>query len=348
MFYLALYIDSIFTDAVFGPRAGPLVRHIVWMVYWAVTGCYMTGLWVIGHECGHGGFSDSELVNDIVGLIVHSFLLVPYFSWKTSHRRHHSNTNNLARDEVFVPEAEHPSSPTYGQNDDHHHHEPNFVMAIVHSLIRSFHIVVMLTLGWPLYLSLNTTSHDYGKRNIPPNHFLPTSPIFTSNRERREVMISDIALLVVLTSLYVVAGKLGGFVSLFYIYGVPLLITNLFLVLITFLQHTDKAVPHYTGAEWDWLRGALATIDRNYGPFNVLNHVFHHINDTHVVHHLFSDMPFYHAQEATAAVKPLLGQYYRFDNTPIVQALWNSFEFMKVGPDTPADKSGVLWFHHGK
>jgi len=65
----------------------------------------MTGLWVIGHECGHGGFSESPLVNDTVGLAVHSALLVPYFSWKISHRRHHSNTNNMDRDEVFVPQV---------------------------------------------------------------------------------------------------------------------------------------------------------------------------------------------------------------------------------------------------
>jgi omega-6 fatty acid desaturase (delta-12 desaturase) len=66
----------------------------------------MTGLWVIAHECGHGGFSDSTLVNDIVGWVVHSGLLVPYFSWKISHGRHHAATNNLLRDEVFVPRLE--------------------------------------------------------------------------------------------------------------------------------------------------------------------------------------------------------------------------------------------------
>jgi len=348
LFYLCRFIDTTFTDADYGNRVGPLLRHVLWMVYWAAQGCIMTGMWVIGHECGHGGFSDSETVNDIVGLIVHSYLLVPYFSWKVSHRRHHSNTNNLGRDEVFVPPVENVSSPSYGINhteDDHH----NPISAIVASLFRSFYIVVMLTLGWPLYLSLNATSHDYGKRVIPPNHFFPTSPIFTTDRQRREVAITDVTLLVVLFSMYKTAVYLGGFLPFVYVFGVPLMITNLFLVLITFLQHTDVAVPHYTATEWDWLRGALATIDRNYGFFNVLNHVFHHITDTHVVHHLFSEMPFYNAQEATEAVKPLLGKYYRFDDTPIVTALWRGFAFNAVGPDTREDSNnGVLWFHHGK
>ena len=42
----------------------------------------------------------TQAVNDGVGLVVHSLLLVPYYSWKHSHRRHHSNTGSLAKDEV--------------------------------------------------------------------------------------------------------------------------------------------------------------------------------------------------------------------------------------------------------
>ena len=53
-------------------------------------------------------------------------------------------------------------------------------------------------------------------------------------------------------------------------------------------------LPHYSDDEWDWLRGALATVDRSYG--RLLNTLHHHIADTHVAHHLFSSMPHYHAQ----------------------------------------------------
>lgn len=35
-------------------------------------------------------------------------------------------------------------------------------------------------------------------------------------------------------------------------------------------------------------RGALTTVDRNYGLGNI---IFHHIGDTHIAHHLFSKMP---------------------------------------------------------
>jgi len=75
------------------------------------------------------------------------------------------------------------------------------------------------------------------------------------------VVISDIALLVVGYILYELAAAYS-FVWLVKVFIVPYFITNFWLVLITLLQHTDESVPHYSGAEWDWLRGALATVDR--------------------------------------------------------------------------------------
>ena len=55
---------------------------LLWPAYWAACGTVLTGVWVLAHECGHGGFSDSTLLNDFVGWVLHSLLLVPYFSWK--------------------------------------------------------------------------------------------------------------------------------------------------------------------------------------------------------------------------------------------------------------------------
>jgi omega-6 fatty acid desaturase (delta-12 desaturase) len=87
------------------------------------------------------------------------------------------------------------------------------------------------------------------------------------------------------------AGTAWGWPWLAKTYFAPLLVVNFFLVMITLLQHTHPALPHYKGEEWEWLRGALATVDRDYGLF--LNTVHHHIADTHVLHHIFSQIPFY-------------------------------------------------------
>jgi len=304
---------------------------VLWCTYWVVNGCVMTGVWVIGHECGHGGFSAYPWINNVVGFIVHSCLLVPFFSWKVSHRRHHSNTANLEKDEVFVPLVKDATWVEVVDDD---------VFSTLKSTgLRLFQITIMMLLGWPLYLLINATGHQFYPKNKFVNHFLPSSPIF-ADKERILVLLSDIGLMGVFFVLYRVA-SVTSFVWLLKIYIIPLLLVNFFLVLITFLQHTDYALPHYTGNEWDWLRGALATIDRDFG---VLNGVFHHITDTHVVHHLFSNMPFYHASEATQAIKGILKDYYRYDGTHWLYALWVNFPCNFVQPDPSGKKAGVLWF----
>ena len=110
---------------------------------------------------------------------------------------------------------------------------------------------------------------------------------------------------------------------MFAFYLVPYFIVNMFLVLLTFLQHTDVYMPHFRGKEWNWFRGAICTIDRSYGFF--WDRATHHITDTHVCHHLFSKMPFYHAQEATVHIKRVMGLYYKYDPTPVPLALYRAY-----------------------
>ncbi|CAM6106583.1 unnamed protein product [Calypogeia fissa] len=313
LFYAFTYIQNV------GGALGWLLRG----AYWIAQGCVATGLWVIAHECGHHAFSDYEWVDDLVGFIFHSCLLVPYFSWKYSHRRHHSNTASIERDEVFVPKAKESVKPSKFLTQN----RPGRILSIV----------VTLTMGWPSYLLFNVTGRKYDR---PANHFNPNAPIFNS-REKQFIFISDLGLLTFGYLLYRL-GQAFGFLWLLNVYGIPLLIVNGFLVLITLLQHTHPSLPHYDVAEWDWLRGALSTVDRDYG---FLNHVLHHITDTHVAHHIFSTMPHYHAQEVTKLLKPILGDYYHFDGTPVLKALWRETKeciYVEADPN----KKGVYWYNN--
>ena len=56
----------------------------LWIGYAVLTGTAAMGLWVLAHECGHGAFSDSRRLQDAVGYVLHSALLVPYFSWQVA------------------------------------------------------------------------------------------------------------------------------------------------------------------------------------------------------------------------------------------------------------------------
>jgi omega-6 fatty acid desaturase (delta-12 desaturase) len=56
-------------------------------------------------------------------------------------------------------------------------------------------------------------------------------------------------------------------------------------------------------------------------------------------------MPHYHAMEATNAMKPILGEYYQFDDTPFYKALWREAkECLYVEQDEGAPQKGVYWY----
>lgn len=76
---------------------------------------------------------------------------------------------------------------------------------------------------------------------------------------------------------------------------------NHWLVLITFLQHTDPLVPHYRSDVFNFQRGALSTLDRSLlgGLGSVMGWIAAHatngISETHVLHHVTSKIPHYNA-----------------------------------------------------
>ncbi len=92
--YLASFISSSYLPQ--------WASYVLWPLYWAAQGSVMTGLWVLAHECGHQAFSDYEWINNFIGTICHSALLVPYHSWRITHGKHHNNTGSTDNDEVFL------------------------------------------------------------------------------------------------------------------------------------------------------------------------------------------------------------------------------------------------------
>lgn len=52
---------------------------------------------------GHQSFSNNRQLNDLVGNITHSSILVPYHGWRISHRTHHANHGHVENDESWHP-----------------------------------------------------------------------------------------------------------------------------------------------------------------------------------------------------------------------------------------------------
>nr|GEU63257.1 fatty acid desaturase, type 1 [Tanacetum cinerariifolium] len=302
------------------PLLPQTLTYVSWPLYWVAQGSMLLGLWCLGHECGHHAFSEYQWIDDAVGFFVHSVTMTPYFSYKYSHAHHHAYTNSLEFEEVYVPKRKEDTFFTEFLNNG-----PGNVLRLF----------LMVTVGLPMYLFFNLLGRDYGKF---VNHFLPQSAIF-KDHQRAQVVLSDIGIIAVMYALYHHAMTQGVHSTLF-LFGIPYFGESCFFIILTYLNHTHPSLAHYDSTEWDWLRGALSTVDRDFGIFNW---VLHDVNQTHVVHHLFPSLPHYHAMEAREAVKPMLGEYYKYDDTPLLKALWrDTKECIYVEQDDK--KKGVYWF----
>ena len=207
------------------------LRAVLWTGYTFLQGLFGTGLWVLAHECGHQSFSPSKKLNDTVGWICHSALLVPYFSWKISHGKHHKATGNIERDMVFNPRTR-----------EAHASKMGYLMHEMHELMEDTPIYTALLLvnqqvgGWPAYLLANVSGHNnhhkqpegkgVGRQNgdFSVNHFNPKSPLYET-RDEHLILLSDLGLLITSTVLFLVGQKFG-WTNLLVWYFVPYLWVN--------------------------------------------------------------------------------------------------------------------------
>jgi len=303
----------------------------LWLGYWMYQGLTFTGLWVLAHECGHGGFTDSRIVNDTVGFIIHSALLSPYFSWALTHAKHHHYTNHMTMGETWVPSTANP--------------EKKSVKAAKTTFGVWKRIIIVFLVGWYAYLITNETG---AKQNKGQSHFSPASKGLFKKKDANYVRASNIGMLVSAIGLSYLAAHFGMF-EMWRSYVVPQVICNFYLAAITYMQHTHPDVPHFEDEQWTWLRGAISTIDRSLGSF--ADYKTHYIVSSHVAHHIFSEMPYYGAEKATPYIKEHLGKYYKvMIPKPYLGStylgFWKDFYWtmqksVSVGAE---EKSEFLWF----
>ncbi|KAK5236741.1 hypothetical protein LTR96_007601 [Exophiala xenobiotica] len=306
------------------------LRAGLWFLYTVVQGLFGTGLWVLAHECGHQSFSPSKVLNDTVGWFCHSALMVPYFSWKISHGKHHKATGHLERDMVFVPATR----QEWATKKGYLLHQLNELTEET-PITTAYNLIAQQIGGWPMYLMTNVTGHNkhqeqregrgVGKQNGfggGVNHFDPNSPLYEA-KDAKLILLSDLGLLITGSILFWV-GRTYGFANLFVWYLAPYLWVN------------------------HWL---AATIDREFGFIG--RQLLHGIVETHVLHHYVSTIPFYHADEASEAIKKVMGRHYRSDTTdgPIgfIKSMWKSMKWCQwVEPMEGAtgEEAGVMFFRN--
>ncbi|TFK73560.1 delta-12 fatty acid desaturase protein [Pluteus cervinus] len=324
---LALYKITTFVDPLINPATlslphpllYPFARVALWALYGFWAGLFSTGLWVIAHECGHQAFSESKFINNSVGWVLHSALGVPYHSWRITHGKHHASTGHMTQDQVFVP----PTRSDMGLRPFDSKKDDRLGARVTEEVKRELWEALgdspigavwgsmsYLIGGWPAYIMFNMS----GQRRYPKgtSHFTPSAVMFAPHHYS-QILISDLGVFLWLAGVFTAIHHFG-FLQVFRTYLVPYLWVNHWLVLITFLQHTDPLLPHYRAPEFTFPRGALATLDRNLlGDCGRLMgwlgaHATNGISETHVLHHVSSKIPHYNAWEASAALKKRLAK----------------------------------------
>jgi omega-6 fatty acid desaturase (delta-12 desaturase) len=208
------------------------IRSALWFLYTVVQGLFGTGLWVLAHECGHQSFSPSKILNDTTGWICHSALLVPYFSWKISHGKHHKATGNMERDMVFVPKTRETYATRIGKlvHELDELTEETPIATLIHSVGQQL-------LGWPMYLFGNVTGHNHHERQLEGrgkgktngfftgvNHFNPASPLYEA-KDAKLILLSDLGLAITIGVLVMLC-KTYGFSNMAVWYFAPYLWVN--------------------------------------------------------------------------------------------------------------------------
>ena len=62
-----------------------------------LAGGLLIRIFIIFHDCGHGSFFKSRLLNDIVGFIAGLLTFTPYYHWRWEHSLHHASSGDLDR-----------------------------------------------------------------------------------------------------------------------------------------------------------------------------------------------------------------------------------------------------------
>ncbi|CAN6469847.1 unnamed protein product [Victoria cruziana] len=209
---------------VFGLAAAAayLNNWLVWPLYWVAQGTMFWALFVLGHDCGHGSFSNNRTLNNVVGHVLHSSILVPYHGWRISHRTHHQNHGHVENDESWHPLPE----KIYRNLDD------------TAKTLRFTAPFPML--AYPFYL----WGRSPGKSG---SHFHPDSSLFVPN-EKKDVIVSTVCWSAMVALLVGLSCWLGP-ISMLKLYGVPYLMFVMWLDFVTYLHHHghEQKLPWYRG-----------------------------------------------------------------------------------------------------
>lgn len=229
-----------------------------------INGGFLVRLFIIQHDCGHGGFFRNRHVSDWTGRILGVLTLTPYNVWRRTHSLHHSAAGNLDKrgigDVHTLTVSEYRALTTWGR--------------FHYRLYR--HPLVLFGLG-PTYL------------------FLLQNRLPLGLTDRATYWFSAMGTNLFIMLFLVLAAWLGGWQPLALIFFPTVLVAASAGVWLFYVQHQFEDT--HWDQEPDWqLHDAALHGSSHYDLPPVLRWLSGNIG-VHHVHHLYSRIPFYRLTE---------------------------------------------------
>ncbi len=270
---------SLFVLTLIQPAWGP---SLAWqlpalLAAWLFCGWCYTGIFVIGHDCGHMAFSEHRWVNTLVGYLCLSPVFTGFHNWRIWHNYHHAKTQLRGQDpdwaEKMMTRAEYERAP----------------------LGEKAH--VRLGFGTPLGMLVGFWVGMFRRSFMKT--LAPQVPL--TRGAATELLTSTAVMILVSGSISMALYRAGGPWMLLELYYVPVFIAAAHGAMLTYLHHTSADAMVFDKADWTPFRGQVAS------TFNVrfprwIEALWFDIN-IHLVHHLAPRIPWYQLRGATEAIR---------------------------------------------
>jgi omega-6 fatty acid desaturase (delta-12 desaturase) len=223
---------------------------------------FMTRIFIILHDCGHGSFFKSAKANHIVGSVCGVLTHTPYFQWTREHAIHHASSGDLSRrgvgDVTTLTVKEYLALSKWGRLKYRLYRNP----------------LVMLGVG-PHFIFLFVQRFT-GKHS--------------GRRERNNVYVTNLGLLAVYGSLW----WLIGLKALLMISAPIVIIAGAAGVWLFYVQHQYEETYWRNRDEWDYATSAL--LGSSYYKLPRVLQWFSGNIGFHHIHHLSAKIPNYKLQ----------------------------------------------------
>jgi len=218
---------------------------------------------IIFHDCCHGSFFSSRKWNDTFGMLIGILVFTPYDYWKHSHAVHHATAGNLDKRGIGDVETwtvqEYQSAP--------------WLKRLGYRIMRN--PLFLFTIG---STAMFVIIHRFVRKSV-------------GSRERRSVIVTNIALLVI----FLILGILFGFREVILVQMPIITIGTSIGVWMFYVQHQFEGVYWERSEQWSFLRAGLEGSSFYKLPpllqWFTGNIGFHHI------HHLGPRIPNYNLQK---------------------------------------------------